>query len=71
MIKPTVGPSQIQKYNNMMQAARISEQNKDWLHAAELWVECQSIAYANNWKAKMQWCITRAAFCENARTRGW
>lgn len=71
MIKPTVGPSQIQKYNNMMQAARVSEQNKDWLYAAKLWFECQVIASANNWKSKVDWCGARASFCENARLRGW
>lgn len=71
MIKPTAGPSQIQKYNNMMQEACACERKKDWLHAAKLWVECQIIATANHWKVKSDWCGVRANFCEHAKARGW
>lgn len=71
MIKPAVGPSQIQKYNNMMMQARESEQKKQWGYASKLWRECEGLALVNNWFAKAVWSGQRATFCENAMNRGW
>lgn len=71
MIKPTVGPSQIQKYNDMMTQARRSEQEKDYGFASKMWRECERMAQDNHWRAKALWSGQRAKFCENAIHRGW
>lgn len=71
MIKPAVGPSKIQKYNDMMMQARRSEQEKDYGYASKMWRECELLALQNNWFAKAVWCGQRGSFCENAIHRGW
>lgn len=71
MIKPAVGPSQIQKYNDMMSQARKCEQDKHWGHASKLWRECERMAQDNHWRSKTVWSGNRADFCEKALQRGW
>lgn len=67
----TEGPSQIQKYNNMMGQARDNEQGKHWKHAAKMWRECERLAQDNFWREKAEWCRIRSEFCENAAARRW
>lgn len=70
-MKSTVGPSQIQHYNNMMTQACSCERQKQWDHAGKMWRECERMAQDNFWRWKETWCAKRAEFCENAVRRGW
>ena len=60
----TLGPSNIQKYNNMMSQARDCEKVRNWQHAEKLWKQCHELAVKNHWDVKAQWCINRSTFCE-------
>lgn len=74
------GPSKVQRYNDIVGQARLierqandSQMKSDWLHAAKVWATALEVATTGvtneSWKAKIQWCSVRLAFCERSALR--
>ena len=54
----------ISAYNDFTADAAKAEQAGNYDYARKMWDEASIIAARRCWRAKLQWCEARMAFCE-------